>query len=384
MRFNRIVTRSLVPVLMIVATADLTSPGVAYGGDAKPGWQADWEKTLQAARKEGKVVIYSGSTYNYEKLFSEFQKKYPEIKVVFGALGSGSEVPQRIMTERRAGKYLADLFIGGASTIHLTLHKGKALDPIKPALILPEVIDKSKWLMDGKYNYSDEEQNYIFAFNGKPQSYFTFNTKLVDPNEFRSYWDLLNPKWKGKMVAFDPSASGSVAVPLRLFYYTQELGPKYLRRLLGEMDLAASRDTTQIVNWLATGKYAISIFTAIDRARIPEAKKQGLPVDWFPPKSFKEGVILSLGSGNINLINRAPNPNAARVALNWLLSREGQILYQRIDPGQNSLRVDIPKEDVPEYSRRVEGVDYVVTERPEWIDMEPVFQLVNEVWQRRK
>jgi iron(III) transport system substrate-binding protein len=384
MQVNRIVTQSLIPVLIFIATANLILPGVAYGGDAEPRWQAEWEKTLQAARTEGKVVIYAGSTYNYEKLFSEFQKKYPEIKVVFGAVGSGSQVPQRIMSERRAGKYLADLFIGGASTIHQTLYKAKALDSVKPALILPEVVDKSKWLLDGKYNYSDEEESYIFAFNGKPQSYFTYNTKLVNPNEFKSYWDLINPKWKGKIVALDPSASGSVAVPLRLFYYARELGPKYLRTLLGDMDLAASRDTTQIVNWLATGKYAISIFTAIDNARIPEAKKQGLPVDWFPPKTFKEGVILSLGSGNISLINRAPNPNATVVALNWLLSREGQLLYQRIEPGQNSLRVDIPKEDVPEYSRRIDGVHYVVTERPEWIDIQPIFQLVNEVWQRKK
>jgi len=384
MQVNRIVTQSLISVLIILAAANLILPGVAYGADAKPGWQAEWERTLQTARKEGKVVIYSGSNSNWEAVFREFQKKYPEIKVVHVTSGSGSDLAQRIMTERRAGRYLSDLFIGGASTIHQLPYKGRALDPIKPALILPEVTDKSKWWMEGKYNYSDEEQSYIFAFNGKTQSYFTYNTKLVDPNEFKSYWDLLNPKWKGKMVAFDPSSSGSVAVPLRLLYYTQELGPKYLRRLLGEMDLAASRDTTQIVNWLATGKYAISIFTAIDRARIPEAKKQGLPVDWFPPKSFKEGVILSLGSGNISLINRAPHPNAARVAVNWLLSREGQILYQRIEAGQDSQRIDIPKEDVLEYSRRVDGANYVVTERPDWIDMEPILQLVNEVWQRRK
>lgn len=386
MQVNRIVRQSLIPVLIIGAAANLILPGLAHGGDAKPGWQAEWEKSLQAANKEGKVIIYHGGrgTYNWERLIGDFQKKYPEIKVSFGTAGSGSDLALRILSERRAGKYLPDLYIGGASTIHQILYKGKALDPIKPALILPEVTDQSKWWMEGKYNYSDEEQKYIFAFNGKNQSYFSYNTRLVDPNEFKSYWDLLNPKWKGKVVAFDPTLGGSAAVPLRLLYYTQELGPKYLRKLLGEMDLAASRDPIQIVNWLATGKYAISIFTAIDFARIPEAKKQGLPVDWFPPKTFKEGVILSLGSGNICLINRAPNPNAARVALNWLLSREGQILYQRFDTGQDSQRIDIPKEDVPEYARRVGGVNYVVTERPEWIDIEPIFRLVNEVWQRRK
>ncbi len=107
-------------------------------------------------------------------------------------------------------------------------------------------------------------------------------------------------------------------------------------------------------------------------------------MDWFPPKSFKEGVILSSASGNVGLINRPPHPNAARVAINWLLSREGQILYQRIEPEQDSLRIDIAKDDVPEYSRRVDGVNCVVTERPEWMDMKPIQQLVNEIWQKRK
>ena len=352
------------------------------GGEAKPAWQAEWEKVLQAAKGEGQVIFYGAS--RYENLFAEFHKRFPEIKVVAVTSGLPPDLAQRLMAERRAGKYLADLYIAGASTMHRVLYKGNALDPIKPALILPEVVDESKWWMAGKYNYADEEGKHIFAFNGEIQPYFAYNSKLVNPDEFKSYWDLLNPKWKGKMAVLDPAVGGPVATPLRLLYHTPGLGPEYLKRLLTEMDLVASRDPFQIVNWLAAGKYAISLFTAANRSNIPEAKKQGLPVDWFPPKSFKEGVILSSASGNVGLVNQAPHPNAARVAINWLLSREGQILYQRIEPEQDSLRIDIAKDDVPEYSRRVDGVNYVATERPEWMDMKPIQQLVNEVWQKRK
>jgi hypothetical protein len=185
------------------------------------------------------------------------------------------------------------------------------------------------------------------------------------------------------MVALDPLIGGPVATPLRFLYYTPGLGPEYIRRLLSETGLVASRDPSQIVNWLGVGKYAISVFTAANRSDIPQAKKQGLPIDWFPPKSFKEGAILSSASGNVGLINRAPHPNAAKVALNWLLSREGQMVYQRIDPEQDSLRIDIPKDNVPEHSRRVEGANYVVTERPEWMDMKPISQFVQEVWKKK-
>ena len=365
-------------VLVFVTTIGQTTCFAA----AAESWNVEWEKTLGAAKREGEISFYGSQ--GYEKIFEVFQRRYPEIKVTSNTMRQGSEHGQAVMSERRAGKYIVDLFIDGVVTPNVVFYKANILEPIQPQLILPEVVDESKWWMAGKYNYADEEGKHIFAFNGEIQPYFAYNSKLVNPNEFKSYWDLLDPKWKGKMAVLDPAVGGPVATPLRFLYHTPGLGPEYLKRLLTEMDLAASRDPFQIVNWLAAGKYAISLFTAANRSNIPEAKKQGLPVDWFPPKSFKEGVILSSASGNVGLINRAPHPNAARVAINWLLSREGQILYQRIEPEQDSLRIDIAKDDVPEYSRRVDGVNYVATERPEWMDMKPIQQMVNEIWQKRK
>jgi ABC-type Fe3+ transport system substrate-binding protein len=83
-------------------------------------------------------------------------------------------------------------------------------------------------------------------------------------------------------------------------------------------------------------------------------------------------------------MNNAPHPHAAKVAINWLLSREGQIVYQKAQEGADSLRTDIPKEGVPSHTRRWEGVKYEVMDNPEWRDMEPIRQVVNEVWKKRK
>jgi ABC-type Fe3+ transport system substrate-binding protein len=117
---------------------------------------------------------------------------------------------------------------------------------------------------------------------------------------------------------------------------------------------------------------------------LDKAKAQGLPVAWFGPKSFKEGIALSNAQGNIALVNRAPNPNAARLAINWLLSREGQIAYQKVFPFSNSLRIDIPKDQLGPDRQRGEGGNYVVTERPEWMDMKPILKAVEEVWKKKK
>lgn len=343
-------------------------------------WKEEWEKTVEGAKREGQVVLLNSDAYDL--VFADFQKKYPEIKVVAGS-GRVAQQVSRVMSERRAGKYLWDVYIGGASTAYSVLYRGKAFDPLEPLLLLPEVVDESKWWLGGKYNWVDDEGKYLFSFNWELQPYFAYNTRLVNPTEFNSFWDLLNPRWRGKMVAMDPTAGGPVATPLRFLYHHPELGPRFLRRLLTETDFTVSRDLRQIADWLSTGKYSISLFTIVQRSGLSQAKNQGLPVDWFGPKSFKEGIPLSNGSGNVALFDRAPHPNAARLAINWLLSREGQIAYQNIftprSISTNSSRTDIPKDGISAEFQRLRGGNYMVTERPEWMNTKPIEDFVKEL-----
>jgi ABC-type Fe3+ transport system substrate-binding protein len=98
---------------------------------------------------------------------------------------------------------------------------------------------------------------------------------------------------------------------------------------------------------------------------------------------MKEGEGFTSGGGNMGLLNRAPHPNAARVFVNWFLSREGQLTMQREyakhnHSGSNSLRVDIPKEMIPQDVRLVEGVEYIEVETPERMSMQPVIRVFEE------
>ena len=83
--------------------------------DAQSDWKKQWESTIEAAEKEGEVVIYGPHNPAYQQVWAIFQKSYPEIKFNF-VPGKGSDHAQRIVAERRAGKYLADLLMGGSST----------------------------------------------------------------------------------------------------------------------------------------------------------------------------------------------------------------------------------------------------------------------------
>jgi hypothetical protein len=124
----------------------------------------------------------------------------------------------RIIAEIRAGHVVADVFSGGANTNYEVLYEGKALDSFKSTLILPEVLDETKWF-EGRHRYTDAEQRYIFVYVANPSSSgFYYNTNLVNSKEFKSYWDLVNPKWKGKYVSQDPLSTG-LGASLQFYYY---------------------------------------------------------------------------------------------------------------------------------------------------------------------
>lgn len=351
---------------------------IFHSAPAFAEWKDEWEKSLRAARQEGSVVVYTFP--GHEPLFRAFQKKFPEIKLVEVTV-RGSDRVTRILAERRANKYIADLLIGGAGTAAIGLIKGGVLDPIAPSLTLPEVLDVSKW-WQGRHIYGDEEGKRIFSFGGAPLQYFHYNTTLVKPQEFKSYWELVNPKWKGKIVIAEP-LSGGTQEALQFLYFNPELGPDFLKRFLTQMDPLVSRDIRQMVDWTAQGKAALAALQNADRLDIWQAKQQGLPVDSFVTGGFKEGGMVGSGGGNVMLVNRAPHPNAAKIFVNWLLSREGQIVFQTLEGGKNSLRIDIPKDDVPERARIFPGGKYALLDDPAYSDLETVRRFVAEVWKKR-
>lgn len=352
--------------------------GFLSAGEAKPSWQVDWGRTVEAAKREGQVAIYGSGGPQIIVGSGAFQRAYPEIKVITVTPGRGEEAVLRLLAERRAGKYYGDLVIGGSST-PLFLYRAKALDPIKPALILPEILDESKW-WGGRHRYIEPEGEYIFMYIGHPQlGNISYNTKLVNPKEFSSLWDFLNPKWRGKIEARDMRAGGTGQQNMKFFYYHPELGPKYIKSLFAEMDVTLFRDTRQSIDWLGTGRFAICFFCYPNE--LARAQSQGLPVDEFG--TMKEGAALTSHSGTMGLVNRAPHPNAAKVFINWLLSRDGQLNLQRVYSegrrgASNSLRIDIPKDMVPPEERLKEGVKYLEVETPDRMSMEPVVKVFEE------
>ena len=365
----------LIQALFPLALHLFSLPQASLAAEVSLTWEAEWEHTVKAAEQEGQVVVYKIA---HDSEWHAFQKKFPKIKVVL-APGSAAQILQRLMAERRAGKFLADVVRlgGGTST---SLYKAKALEPISSALILPEVTDPSKWL-DGKHHYNDGENQYTFIYAAFPLRLLAYNTKLVEPRTVTSFWDLLDPKWKGKSTIKDPRDPGGGS-PLLFLYHNPQLGPEYIKKLLTVGGLTLVRDPRERLqtDWLASGKFPIAITSKADD--VDEAKRQGLPVDVLDAHALKEGAGLEAGGTMISLVNKAPHPNAARVLINWFLSREGQMAIQKVgpnDPGQNSLREDIPKEHLPIGAQRQKGVKYIRLWGPEVWDRTAISELVSQL-----
>jgi iron(III) transport system substrate-binding protein len=344
----------------------------------KVAWQVDWEKTVQAAKKEGQLVNYGGEEVTHPEILKAFNKDYPEIKVTT-ASGHGSELGARILAERRAGKFLVDLYAGGPTTPYRVLYLSKALDPITPLFLFPEITDQSKWFT-GKHNYADPENRYLFLFEGTVSGGATIyvNTRHVNTAEFKSYWDLLQPKWKGKILFMDPKSSSLGLNASTSLFNDPDIGPEFLKRLFTEMDVAISGNRRQGTDWLLSGKYYLC-FACRDTEM---AIKQGLPVGEVDPLSLKEGAN-EIGGGSSSVLaflNKAPHPNAAKVFINWFLSRQGQILWQRVMnkvvvEGSDSMRIDIPKDDVLPDAKRMPGRNYRIIG---FRDPKPVLKFLDE------
>jgi iron(III) transport system substrate-binding protein len=359
--------------LLLFTLVAVVAPDVR-AAETKTAWQLQWEKVVQAAKKEGQVTVYVHSTYTPALESGAFQKAFPEIKLV-SVSGVELQLERRFMAERRAGKNLADVFMVGVLRSY-DFYQGKLLEPIKAALILPEVLDESKW-WQGTHRYADPEKKYLFRYVGSAQlGQIYYNTRLVNPNELNSFWDFVSPKWKGKIEARDIRTPGTGGSAIRLFYYNTEVGPEFVKKLFSETDMTIFRDRRQGLDWLATGKFAICFWCE----GVEKGKQQGLPVESFG--LMKEGAALSAGQGFLTLINQAPHPNAAKVFVNWFLSREGQVNFQRAlaqaeEGSPDSLRTDIPKDDVLPRSRRIDGVKYLDTDNQRDA-MKPVMKLVEE------
>ncbi|MBI2935178.1 MAG: extracellular solute-binding protein [Chloroflexi bacterium] len=319
----------------------------------KPEREARWDKVLVAARQEGRVVVYSQAAGGLRAdLIKNFREKFG-IDLEMTA-GRGEELLVKIEAERRAGLRVADVLVQGVGAL-VQFKTAGLVDDIQPALIHPEATDPKAWLGGGIY-FVDKERKMI-SFLTHAGSTLIINTDMVKPEEIKSYRDLLNPKWKGKMVMDNPTVTGAGS-SFYAFNMMEIMGPEMAGQLL-KQDLRIISDQRQLVEWVARGTYPIGL--APRPEVFQEFLRAGAPLKFIIPA---EGTYATGGFGGMILIREMPHPNAATVFINWLLTREGQTIMVK-GAGDQSRRLDVTKQYIDEDRQVKEGVKYLETENEE-------------------
>jgi iron(III) transport system substrate-binding protein len=308
----------------------LISAPAVNGQQSKTPSSAEWDKLVDAARKEGKVTVSLPASAEMKKQIEEqFKKRYGIEVETFTS--RGSTAVRRMADEFKAGVRSFDLHIGGSSSIVSGMLDEGILDPIEPWLTLPEVKDPKQWW--GGHLWVDNAKRFVYMFQAYLSEVIWYNTELVKPAEIRSLDDFLNPKWKGKIGYLDPRTPGAGDSTWSFLWKVK--GEDYLKRLVAQ-DLYLGRDQRILAESLAKGRVAVMIGNSY-YSYLPFIKA-GLPIKTLP--TLKEGNYGTGGSGNLAIIKAPARPNSTKVFVNWLLGREGQEIVSRA-LGQATRRLDV-------------------------------------------
>jgi iron(III) transport system substrate-binding protein len=289
-----------------------------------------WNSLISKGKEEGEVsLVTAWGPEPRAAVIRAFKERYNiNVKVLSaGASQSGA----RILAERRANLFNIDAAVQGANFGVNIMKPAGAFDPAEQALILEEVKNPKVWFGD-KFPWFDQERTMI-PFFARLDTNLAINTTLVKPDEVKSYRDLLKPQWKGKIMLTDPTIVGSGSGWFR--ENGKQLGTEFMRALANQAPVIL-KDGRQLVEWLAHGKYPVLI--AGHGESLTHFIKEGAPISIVEATDSR---TLGPSSGIISLINKAPHPAAAKLFLNWILTKEGQTILSTTI-GLPSRRVDVP------------------------------------------
>ena len=304
--------------LRAVALAALAAPAARAAAATSP----EWEQTVAAAKKEGRVAINTFTGQGYARVLKLFAQAYPEIKVDHTNLEPVDFSP-RIINERKAGVYTWDVATMPTSTALQVLRPAGIFDPIRPAIVAPDARNDAHWRGGFEAGFLDKDKNLAYAFTLVRAAGTFVNVERVKDGELKSVKDLLDPRWKGKIAISDPRVIGSTFWPLTIARL--KVGDSIMKQLLVDQEPVLSRDRNQLTEFMVRGRYPIAI--GLNALALQDFQAKGVG------KSIKTVLLPEMdyqSSGSLVwLINKAPHPNAARVLINWLLMKEAQTAYAK-------------------------------------------------------
>jgi iron(III) transport system substrate-binding protein len=324
---------------------------------------ADWNALVAAARQEGKFGIGTYAGGGYRKVLEAFEEAFPGISVEQTQFQSSSrDFTPRLLQEMKAGVKSWDVWIMPAQEQLRQSRPAGLLDPIRPLIVRADVLSDDAWIDGFQGGFSDADKRWGYGITlAKSQSLWV-NTDLVKDGEVTKVADLLDPRWKGKIIAADPRTRGSGFSPTLVLRLTTH-DDTIVKRLFKDQEVTLTTDARQPTEAMARGRYALAI-GAVDRHILADFRQQGLGNNLKPvPLADLEYVSHSFNS--LWLCKDAVHPNAAKLFINWALTREAGVLWSQ-NLEDNSRRADVPVIDGQTEVRR--GDTFINVQHEEYLD----------------
>ena len=296
---------------------------------------AAWAQVLQAGKKEGHLTVYT--VHFWGDMANEITKTFLErtgILVEFIVGGSSATSIERLKAERRVNSQVASVLTGASTLVLLAKQDGLT----QKAGDIPEVKDERIYRYDPRL----DKDGHMLSLQLITQSPW-INTKMVQPGtEPKSWLDLLKPEWRGKIGISDPDTSPSVNYYYYVLSIQGKLDPDYFTKL-AKQQLQLQPTIRMEAEALARGLVPLSFSNTPSSNSLMPFLIEGAPLKAV---DMAEGIII-YRSGAVSLLQGAPQPNAARVFVNWLFSKEGITIFSKY-AGTVGFRKDVPSFIPPE------------------------------------
>jgi iron(III) transport system substrate-binding protein len=256
-----------------------------------------------------------------------------------------SELSPKIITEQKNGVYSWDVMVASTSNMNDVLLPAGAFQPLPPFFIRDDFQDDKLW-GGGKFGlYTSDKGQFVLIHNFDRTSTIFINRDLVPEDKLATSEDLLKPEFAGKIVMDHPNvpAHGSLALTGLLNGH----GEAFIDRIFTEAKPVIQDNVRITTEWVATGRYPIGI--GVDLATLQEFQAQGIGKN--VQRFTDDPYLLAQGMA---VFKNAPHPNAAKVWVNWFLSKEGQQAWADSGVTGNSRRLDVAPQmpdAYPDYSK---------------------------------
>ncbi|MYZ35209.1 extracellular solute-binding protein [Streptomyces sp. MnatMP-M17] len=309
------------------------------------------------AKKEGTVVMSGPPTDTVrQQLPKAFEQTYGISLDYIGT--SGKDNAARLQSERQAGIYSQDVFLGGADTMANTYHAQNWIAPLTGVLPASE-LDPKGW-RGGTVPFVDADKK-ILSISKYVSVPIVINTDQVKADEITSWKDLLDPKWKGKIATIDPRSPGGAIYNVGMFQAADGYGDAFVKQLYKDQKPILITDSRQGTDDLAKGKYPIAL--GLGQLDVDTAADDGLPVKVVMPDLLQT----TSGFGFLAVSDKPPHPEAAKVLAQWLACPDGNKAWNNAY-GSISARSDVkPPADLPAWQVPQDGVDYFNTNSWEFL-----------------